>query len=172
MRAGQSVGTVWGTASAPMGRAQHRSCPSSEPSQELCSRGGRSGAIPASVCWGTGSRGDASILPPAPDGAISTAALWIYVKTLCMWPCHDFRREVHLIFIRCLRLWFYKLMEHVSAKAPKQSFTSYWQMYCFQRPCVENLCSTLCSAPPEITRFLLDSIITDYLMRCDLTKTK
>lgn len=78
---------------------------------------------------------------PSPHGAMPTAALWIYVKTLCMWPCNDFRGEVLLIFIRCLRLWFYKLMEHMSAKAPKHSC-------CLQKLLADVLLSeTLCGKP-------------------------
>lgn len=171
MGAGQNVGHGVGRASAPLERGQNRSSPSPQPSQEPL-QAGKVWNYPSQCVLGHWQQGRCLHPAPSPNGAISTAALWIYVKTLCMRPCNDFRREVHLIFIRCLRLWFYKLMEHVSAKAPKQSFRSYWQMYCFQRPCVENLCSTLCFVPSEITWFLLDSIITNYLMRCDLTKTK
>lgn len=171
---GRMWGTARGRASAPMGRGQHGSSPSSEPAQEPLqqARDERCGTIP--VCSRALGAGEVPPFSPNPNGAISTAALWVYVKTLCMGPCNDFRREVHLIFIRCSRLWFYKLMEHVSAKAPKQSC-------CLQKlladvllseTCVENLCSTLCFVPPEITRFLLHWIITSYLieMRPDQNK--
>lgn len=105
---------------SPHGQGSARSSPSSEPTgASAAAQGWKACSHPRQCVLEHWQQGRWLHPPPTPDGAISTAALWIYVKTLCMWPCDDFRREVHLIFIRCLRLWFYKLMEHMSAKAPK-----------------------------------------------------
>lgn len=127
-----------------MGRGQHRSCPSCQPAQGALQQprvGGVGPSQPVQSIPRHRQQGRCLHPPPAPDGAVSTAAPWIYVKTLCMGPCNDFRREVHLIFIRCLRLWFYKLMEHVSAKASKQSC-------CLQKLLADVLLSeTLCGKP-------------------------
>lgn len=171
MWTGQNVGHSTGQSLSPHGQGSARELP------QLRARTGASAAGQGWKVWnhpsafqGTGSRGGASVLPQPQWSHFHCSP----VKTLCMWPCNDFRREVHLIFIRCSRLWFYKLMEHMSAKAPKQSC-------CLQKlladvllseTCVENLCSTLCFVPPEITRFLLHWIITSYLieMRPDQNK--
>lgn len=119
-----------GQQGAPPAQSPHSSSPGVEgvePSQAVCA-----GALAQERCLHPA---------PSPHGAVPTAALGIHVKTLCMWPCNDFRREVHLIFIRCVRLWFYKLMEHMSAKAPKQSC-------CLQKLLADVLFSeTLCGKP-------------------------
>lgn len=65
MGAGQNVGHGVGRASAPWAGVSTGAPPAHSPHRSLC-REGRCGTIPASACWGTGSRGRASILPPAP----------------------------------------------------------------------------------------------------------
>lgn len=138
------------------------------PGASAAPRGGRGAASPGCVCWGHGS------ILPHPDGAIPLQPWGLMSKhSACGHAMTS--EEKYTWFLS--DVWGYDFINwwNTCQQKPLSSpaaFRSYWQMYCSQRPSVENLCSTLCFAPPEFTRFLLDSIITNYLMRCDLTKTK
>lgn len=163
MGAGQNVGHhVWAGVStgAPPAQSSHRSPCSSpglegvEPSQPVC------GKVPP--CW-----------PQPPWSPAHCSPVDLCQNTACGRAMTS--EEKYSWFLS--DVWGYGFINWWNTCQPKPlstpaAFRSYWQMYCFQRPCVENLCSTSCFVPPEITRFLLDSIITNYLMRCDLTKAK
>lgn len=157
-------GRRWGTA---RGRGHHGSSPSSEPAQEPLqqARGERCGTIPVH----SGALGVGEVPSPSPQTPVEPFPLqpcgFMSKHSACghamtseekyTWFLSDVRGYG---FINWWNTCQQKLLSSPAA------FRSYWQMYCFQRPCVENLCSTLFFVPPEITRFLLRSIITSYLI--------
>lgn len=115
---------------------------------------------------GTGSRGGAFTLPPTPMEPFPLQPCGFMSKhSACGHAMTS--EEKYTWFLSDVRGYGFINWWNTCQQKPLSSpaaFRSYWQMYCFQRPCVENLCSTLFFVPPEITRFLLRSIITSYLI--------